>query len=188
VGPAVNYLNSLAKKLSDKLKPVNDKTKFFFTCKDVNGSSDPWVRFNGVRSNMHGIIYECSVKRGEQIDASAPAIYPTHVDKISEALMKEGSDHSATVNITLLTTMYSGARPCEPEYLSLELMKKDDKFNVTKGPLPQIKTKKTKVYSIPPAAHPVIGLGTWLGATTLVVTATPGFGMRTGARRRTGLR
>ena len=100
VGPAVNYLNSLAKQLSDKHKHVNDTTKFFFTCKDVNGSSDPWVWFNGVRSNMHGIIYERAAKRGEEIDASAPAIYPTHVDKISEALMKEGSDHSAIVNIT----------------------------------------------------------------------------------------
>ena len=66
----------------------------------MNGSSDPWVWLNGVRSNMHGIIYERAAKWGEQIDASAPAIYPTHVDKISEALMKEGSDHSAIVNIT----------------------------------------------------------------------------------------
>ena len=41
VGPAVNYLNSLAKQLSDKHKHVNDKTKYFFTCKDVNRSS--WV-------------------------------------------------------------------------------------------------------------------------------------------------
>ena len=105
VGPAVNYLNSLAKQLSDKHKHVNDKTKYFFTCKDVNGSSDPWVWFNGVRSNVHVIIYERAAKRGEQIDAYAPAIYPTHVDKISEALIKEGSDHSATVNITQLTTM-----------------------------------------------------------------------------------
>jgi hypothetical protein len=31
-------------------------------------------------------IYERAAKRGEQVDASAPAIYPTHVDKISEAL------------------------------------------------------------------------------------------------------
>jgi hypothetical protein len=153
VGPAVNYLNSLAKQLSDKHKHVNDTTKFFFTCKDVNGSSDPWVWFNGVRSNMHGIIYERAAKRGEEIDASAPAIYPTHVDKISEALMKEGSDHSAIVNITQLTTLYSGSRPCEPENLALRGMQDDDEFNVTKGPLPQIKTKKTKVYSIPAAAH-----------------------------------
>jgi hypothetical protein len=91
--------------------------------------------------------------QGEQIDASLPAIYPTHVDKISEALMKEGSDHTAIVNITQLTTLFSGARPCEPEYLSLEEMKEDDEFRVTKGPLPQIKTKTTKVYSIPPASH-----------------------------------
>ena len=89
---------------------------------------------------MHGIIYERAAKTGEHIDASAPAIYPTHVDKISEALMKEGSDHSAIVNITQLTSMYSGARPCEPEYLSLEGMKEDDEFRITKGPLPQIKT------------------------------------------------
>ena len=41
VGPAVNYLNSLAKQLSDKHKHGNDKTKYFFTCKDVNRSS--WV-------------------------------------------------------------------------------------------------------------------------------------------------
>ena len=68
----------------------------------------------------------------------------------SEAIMKECSDHSATVNITQLTTMLSGARPCEPEYLSLEGMQDDGEFNVTKGPLPQI---KTKVYSIPPAAN-----------------------------------
>ncbi len=54
---------------------------------------------------MHGIIYERAAKRGEETDASAPAIYPTHVDKISEALMKEGSDHSAIVNITQLTTL-----------------------------------------------------------------------------------
>ena len=91
--------------------------------------------------------------QGEQIDASVPAIYPTHVDKISEALMKEGSDHTAIVNITQLTTLYSGARPCEPEYLSLWGMQDDDEFRVTKGPLPQIKTKKTKVYSIPPAVN-----------------------------------
>jgi GTPase involved in cell partitioning and DNA repair len=32
-------INSLAKQLSDKHKHVNDKTKYFFTCKDVNGSS-----------------------------------------------------------------------------------------------------------------------------------------------------
>ena len=62
---------------------------------------------------MHGIIYERATKRGEEIDASAPAIYPTHVDKISEALMKQGSDYSAIVNITFQTTLYSGARPCE---------------------------------------------------------------------------
>jgi hypothetical protein len=68
VGPAVNYLNSLAKQLSVKHKHVNDKTKYFFTCKDVNGSSDPWVWFNGVRSNMHGIIYERAAKRGEEIE------------------------------------------------------------------------------------------------------------------------
>ncbi len=95
---------------------------------------------------MHGIIYERAAKKGEHVDASAPAIYPTHVDKISEALMKEGSDHSAIVNITQLTTLYSGARPCEP-----------DEFRVTKGPLLQIKTKMTKVYSMlkyrVPAAH-----------------------------------
>jgi len=102
---------------------------------------------------MHGIIYERAAKTGEHVDASAPAIYPTHVDKISEALMKEGSDHTAIVNITQLTTLYSGARPCEPEYLSLEEIKEDDEFRVTKGPLPQIKTKTTKVYSIPQAAH-----------------------------------
>ena len=71
---------------------------------------------------MHGIIYERAANRGEQIDASAPAIYPTHVDKISEALMKEGSDHTAIVNITQLTTLYSGARPCEPENLALRGM------------------------------------------------------------------
>ncbi len=94
MGPAVKYLNSLAKQLSDKNKHVNYKTKYFFTCKDVSGSSDLWAWFYGVRSNMHGIIYERAAKRGEQIDASAPAIYPTHVDKISEALMKEGSDHT----------------------------------------------------------------------------------------------
>ena len=40
VGPAVNYLNSLAKQLSDKHKHVNDKTKYFFACEDVNGASD----------------------------------------------------------------------------------------------------------------------------------------------------
>jgi hypothetical protein len=73
VGPTVNYLNSLAKQLSDKHKHVNDKIKYFFTCKDVNGSSDPWVWFNSVRSNMHGIIYKRAAKRGEQIDASAHA-------------------------------------------------------------------------------------------------------------------
>jgi hypothetical protein len=152
VGPAVHYFNSLGKQLSDKYKNENDKTKYFFTCKDVNGSSDPWLWFNGVRSNMHGIIFERAAKRGEEIDASAPAIYLTHVHKISEALMKEGSDHSAIVNITLLTTWYTGGRPCEPAYLSLRGMQDDDEFRVTKGPLPQIKTKKIKVFSIPPGA------------------------------------
>jgi len=58
LGPAVHYFNSLGKQLSDKYKNVNDKTKYFFSCKDVNGSSDPWLWFNGVRSNMHGIIFE----------------------------------------------------------------------------------------------------------------------------------
>ena len=63
VGPAVNYLNSLAKQLSDKHKHVNDKTKYFFTCKDVNGSLDPWVWFNGVRSNMQG-SFSSALPRG----------------------------------------------------------------------------------------------------------------------------
>ena len=66
VGPAVNYLNSLAKQLPDKHKHVTDKTKYFLICKDVNGSSDPWVWLNDVRSNMHGIIYERAANRGEQ--------------------------------------------------------------------------------------------------------------------------
>ena len=93
---------------------------------------DGWARISPVlgpvgvvqrRQEQHaGIIYERAAKRGEQIDASAPAIYPTHVDKISEALMKEGSDHTAIVNITQLTTLYSGARPCEPENLALRGM------------------------------------------------------------------
>ena len=75
------------------------------------------------------------------------------MDKISEALMKEGSDHSVIVNITQLTTLYSDSRFCEPENLALRGMQDDDEINVTKGPLPQIKTKRTKVNSIPPAAH-----------------------------------
>jgi hypothetical protein len=119
------------------------------------------------RQEQHaGIIYERAAKRGEQIDASAPAMYPTHVDKISEALMKEGSDHSAIVNITQLTTLYSGARPCEPENLALRGMQDDDDFNVTKGPLPQKKRRRRR--SIPSRQrHTVTDLGTWLGATSM---------------------
>ena len=84
VGPVVNYLKCLAKQLSNKHKHVNDKTKYFFTCKDVDGSMDQWVWFDGVRSNMHGIIYERAAKRGQQVDASAPAIYSTHVDMLRD--------------------------------------------------------------------------------------------------------
>ena len=129
------------------------KKNYYFIYYAVIVKQKIYKRSTNHYCNMHWIIFERSAKRGEEIDASAPAIYPTHVDKISEAFMKEGSDHSAIVNITLLTTLYSGARPCEPEYLSLWGMQDDDEFRVTKGPLPQIKTKKTKVYSIPPAVN-----------------------------------
>jgi hypothetical protein len=70
------------------------------------------------------------------------------------------------MNITQLTTLYSGDRPCEPENLALRGMQDDDEFNVLKGPLPQIKTKKTKVYSTR-QRHTVTDLGTWLWATSL---------------------
>ena len=117
------------------------------------GYPDSPVWFNGVKSNLHGIIRQRSAKRrGEDVDASAFSIYPTHVDKISEALMKEGSDHSATVNCSVLIYYYCGARPCETENFSLRGMRDDDEFNVTTGPLPQIKTNKTKQFSIPAVA------------------------------------
>ena len=70
------YLNNLAMQLSNKYKHVNDTTRLFFTCKEKQGSSDEWVWFNGVRSNMKGIIYERAARRGEQTNASAPPIYP----------------------------------------------------------------------------------------------------------------
>lgn len=120
---------------------------------------------------MHGIIYERAAKRAEIMDAYAPAIYPTHVDKISEALMKGGSEHSSVVNNTALTTMYFGARPCEPENPSLWGMQDDDEFSVLKGPLLQIKTLKRRRRrpSRSCQRQTVTGLGTWRMETTLLL-------------------
>lgn len=151
VGPAVNYLKSIAKQLSNKCKTVNDKTKYFFTCKDLNGSSDPWVWFNSVSSNMHRIISDCAAKRGEDMDESAPAIYPTYVDKISQALMEEGSEHSSVVKVTDLTTCTSALNLAK-QHLGERGIQDDDEFNILKGLLPQIKKKKTKMWLIPPLA------------------------------------
>ena len=166
MGPAASYLNSLASQLSNKYKHVSDATRLFFTCKEKQGSSDEWVWFNGVRSNMKGIIMERGARRGEQTDASAPPIYPSHVDKMVAALSKEGSAHSAVVKFVLLTTGNVGGRPCEPQYLSLQGMRDDDEFNVTQGESPQIKTGKTKIWSITSASQSHrswhLGLGDYL--------------------------
>ena len=153
MGPAACYLNSLALQMSNKYKHVSDATRLFFTCKEKQGSSDEWVWFNGVRSNMKGIIHERAARRGEQTNASAPPIYPSDVDKMVAALSKEGSMHSAVVKFVLLTTILTGGRPCEPQYLSLQGMSDDDEFNVTQGESSQIKTTKTKIWSIAPASQ-----------------------------------
>ena len=102
---------------------------------------------------MKGIIHERAARLGEQTNASAPPIYPSDVDKMVAALSKEGSMHSAVVKFALLTTLLTGGRPCEPQYLSLQGMSDDDEFNVTQGESSQIKTTKTKIWSIAPASQ-----------------------------------
>ena len=153
VAPATCYFNSLALQLSNQWKHDSDKTRYFFTCKDKQGSSDEWVWFNGVRRNMQGIIFERAAKRGEEMDASAPPVYPTDVDKIIAALSKEGSAHSALVKVGTLTTMYLGARPSETQFQSLQGMRDDNEFNVTQGAHPQMKPGKAKLWSISPASQ-----------------------------------
>ena len=148
VNPAVCYLNLFALELSNKYKHTSDATRLFFTCKDVKAYTDSWVWFNGVRTNMKGVIFERAIKRGEQMDASAPPIYPSHVDEICAAFSKEGSADAAIARLDVLTTLYGGARPGETQYIALTGMSQDDHFNVTLGEDNMIKTGKTKIFSI----------------------------------------
>jgi hypothetical protein len=88
-GCAVNYLNNLVLQLHNKHKGMNnDKANFFFTCREVTGCSEPWAWFNGVRSNMKGIMLMRAYRKGENLDLSAPPIYPSHVEDMCEQLAK----------------------------------------------------------------------------------------------------
>lgn len=152
-GCAVNYLNNLVLQLHNKHKGMNnDKANFFFTCREVTSCSEPWAWFNGVRSNMKGIMLMRAYRKGENLDLSAPPIYPSHVEDMCEQLAKEGSEESCVTKFAVITTMYVGARPCETQYVGLQGMCENTEFNVTKGDSPQPKQKKTKCFSIPPAA------------------------------------
>lgn len=80
VATAVNYLNCLINMASAKFKSSGKaETRLFFTCLDVNASTDAAVWLRGVRKNTQRTFFLRAQQAGTPMDKSEVPIYLLHL-------------------------------------------------------------------------------------------------------------
>lgn len=143
---AINYLCMLLNMACSKFKSTgSDSTKLFFTCLDVNASTEAanWLR--GLKKKMTRIVFERCKKDGTELDQSAPPLYTEHVELLSAAYAKEGSCEAAVRKFAINTCLRAGGRASEPAFMTMESMEWDIHFHAVYGELPQSKPSKVKL-------------------------------------------
>ena len=147
-GSAIDYLNLLLNLACGKFKEHDDKTRLFFTCRDLYAHTDPAIWMRGLRLKLHREIYSRSVKQGKPMDMSALPVYLKTIIACVKQLSLEGSDEAALIKFVLLTVIHTGARSAEAANIILDSMRFDPEFTSVVGELPQMKTSKPKIFAI----------------------------------------
>ena len=168
-GSVLDYLGCLIQIAANKHRASGlPETRLFFTCQDLNGTTDSarWLR--GLRNNLQRDLFQRAMENGEKMDKSAYPLCLPELMAINQAYAREGSEEVRLLNgkplspppfpfspptlnhqackrkFAVQVAKAIAGRSSEASFLTWNSMSWSEHFNCLFGPVPQGKVSKIK--------------------------------------------
>ena len=122
----------------------SDAAKYFFTCLDVNSTSDVanWLR--GLKKNIRRASFNRSRDAGEKMDQSCTPVYIEQIMNMSKAYQMDGTAEAVTRCFSLVGAQQCAGRSGELAWIVTDNLEWDSHYTCAIAELPMSKPSKMK--------------------------------------------